>query len=179
MLKRIIAFSLGQRIFILLIGLVISVAGYIAFTKLPIDAFPDVSSTQVQIVMKSSGMPPEEVENRIVVPIEQEMLGIPHQTVLRSQFKYAIAIITLDFAEKTDPYWARQQVNERLSGVMSALPSTASGGIALMTTPLGESFMFTLHGPLSEMEKRIVLDRVIRPQLRKIEGVAGWFGAYF
>lgn len=150
----------------------ISVAGYLAFTKLPIDAFPDVSSTQVQIVMKSPGMTPEEVESRIVVPIEQEMLGIPHQTVLRSQSKYAIAIIILDFAEGTDPYWARQQVNERLTGVMSALPGNASGGIAPMTTPLGESFMFTLHGPMSDMEKRTLLDRVVRPQLRKIEGVA-------
>ncbi|WOE31516.1 MULTISPECIES: CusA/CzcA family heavy metal efflux RND transporter [unclassified Acinetobacter] len=172
MLKRIIAFSLSQRILVLLIGLAISVAGYMAFTKLPIDAFPDVSSTQVQIVMKSPGMTPEEVESRIVVPIEQEMLGIPHQTVLRSQSKYAIAIITLDFAEGTDPYWARQQVNERLNGVISVLPSSASGGIAPMTTPLGESFMFTLHGPLNNMEKRTLLDRVIRPQLRKIEGVA-------
>lgn len=172
MLKRIIAFSLSQRILILLLGMAISVAGYLAFTKLPIDAFPDVSSTQVQIVMKSPGMTPEEVESRIVVPIEQEMLGIPHQTVLRSQSKYAIAIITLDFAEGTDPYWARQQVNERLTGVMSALPGNASGGIAPMTTPLGESFMFTLHGPMSDMEKRTLLDRVVRPQLRKIEGVA-------
>ncbi|MBL8320752.1 MAG: efflux RND transporter permease subunit [Acinetobacter sp.] len=172
MLKRIIAFSLSQRILILLLGVAISVAGYLAFTKLPIDAFPDVSSTQVQIVMKSPGMTPEEVESRIVMPIEQDMLGIPHQTILRSQSKYAIAIITLDFAEGTDPYWARQQVNERLSGVMPALPSSASGGIAPMTTPLGESFMFTLHGPLSDMEKRTLLDRVIRPQLRKIEGVA-------
>ena len=118
MLKRIIAFSLSQRILILLLGVAISVAGYLAFTKLPIDAFPDVSSTQVQIVMKSPGMTPEEVESRIVMPIEQDMLGIPHQTVLRSQSKYAIAIITLDFAEGTDPYWARQQVNERLSGVI-------------------------------------------------------------
>ncbi len=172
MLKSIIAFSLSQRILMLLLGMAISVAGYLAFTKLPIDAFPDVSSTQVQIVMKSPGMTPEEVESRIVVPIEQEMLGIPHQTVLRSQSKYAIAIIILDFAEGTDPYWARQQVNERLTGVMSALPGNASGGIAPMTTPLGESFMFTLHGPMSDMEKRTLLDRVVRPQLRKIEGVA-------
>ena len=74
MLKRIIAFSLSQRILMLLLGMAISVAGYLAFTKLPIDAFPDVSSTQVQIVMKSPGMTPEEVESRIVVPIEQEML---------------------------------------------------------------------------------------------------------
>lgn len=172
MLNKLIAFSLRQRILVLLIGFALSVAGFIAFKNLPIDAFPDVSSTQVQVVIKSPGMTPEEVESRIVVPIEEELLGIPQQTVLRSQSKYAIAIITLDFAEGTDPYWARQQVTERLNEVMSVLPSSASGGIAPMTTPLGEAFMFSIHGPLSDMEKRSLLDKVLRPQLRKIEGVA-------
>lgn len=172
MLDRLISFALAQRILTLLLATVLCIAGYLAFTKLPIDAFPDVSSTQVQIVIKSPGMTPEEVESRIVVPIEQELLGIPNQKMLRSQSKYAIAVINLDFQEGTDPYWARQQVGERLSGVMSQLPDSATGGIAPMTTPLGEAFMFTLHGPLSEMEKRTLLDRVIRPQLRKIEGVA-------
>lgn len=172
MLDRLISFALAQRILTLLLATVLCITGYLAFTKLPIDAFPDVSSTQVQIVIKSPGMTPEEVESRIVVPIEQELLGIPNQKMLRSQSKYAIAVINLDFQEGTDPYWARQQVGERLSGVMSQLPASATGGIAPMTTPLGEAFMFTLHGPLSEMEKRTLLDRVIRPQLRKIEGVA-------
>ncbi len=172
MLNRLISFALAQRLLTLLAAAALCVAGYFAFMQLPIDAFPDVSSTQVQIVIKSPGMTPEEIESRIVVPIEQELLGIPNQKILRSQSKYAIAIITLDFAEGTDPYWARQQVNERLNGVMPQLPASASGGIAPMTTPVGEAFMFTIHGPLSEMEKRSLLDQVIRPQLRKIEGVA-------
>ena len=80
MLKRIIAFSLSQRILMLLLGMAISVAGYLAFTKLPIDAFPDVSSTQVKIIVKAPGMTPEEVEARITAPIEVEMLGIPKQS---------------------------------------------------------------------------------------------------
>ncbi|TCM61153.1 cobalt-zinc-cadmium resistance protein CzcA [Acinetobacter calcoaceticus] len=172
MLNRFFAFSLAQRVLTLLIAVAICVAGYVSFKSLPIDAFPDVSSTQVQIVIKSPGMTPEEVETRIVVPIEQELLGIPHQKILRSQSKYAIAVITLDFEEGTDPYWARQQTNESLSMIMPDLPATASGGIAPMTTPLGEAFMFTVDGPLDNMQKRSLLDRVIRPQLRKIEGVA-------
>ena len=172
MLNRLIAFALAQRVLIILLSVALLISGYFAFSKLPIDAFPDVSSTQVQIIMKAAGMTPEEVESRIVAPIEQELLGIPHQSMLRSQSKYAIAVITLDFAEGTDPYWARQQVNERLAGVMDVLPSNASGGIAPMTTPLGEMFMFTVEGDLSPMEKRQLLERVIRPRLRGIEGVA-------
>ena len=107
MLNRLIAFALAQRVLIILLSVALLISGYFAFSKLPIDAFPDVSSTQVQIIMKAAGMTPEEVESRIVAPIEQELLGIPHQSMLRSQSKYAIAVITLDFAEGTDPYWAR------------------------------------------------------------------------
>lgn len=172
MLNRVVAFALSQRVLIILLSVALLIAGYFSFSKLPIDAFPDVSSTQVQIIIKAAGMTPEEVESRIVAPIEQELLGIPHQSMLRSQSKYAIAIITLDFADGTDPYWARQQVNERLAGVMDVLPSNVSGGIAPMTTPLGEMFMFTVEGNLSPMEKRQLLERVIRPRLRGIEGVA-------
>jgi cobalt-zinc-cadmium resistance protein CzcA len=172
MLSQTIAFALSQRLLMLLAALALCVAGFFAFEKLPIDAFPDVSMTQVQIIMKAAGMTPEEVESQVVLPIEQDLLGIPHQVMLRSQSKYAIAVITLDFAEGTDPYWARQQVAERLSGVLGNLPSTVSGGLAPMTTPLGEMFMFSIEGNLSLMEKRQLLERVIRPQLRTITGVA-------
>ncbi|MCL2590265.1 MAG: CusA/CzcA family heavy metal efflux RND transporter, partial [Betaproteobacteria bacterium] len=92
--------------------------------------------------------------------------------MLRSQSKYAIAEITLDFTDGTDMYWARQQVAERLNGVQGDLPPTASGGLAPATTPLGEMFMFTIEGPLSLEEKRTLLDWTIRPQLRSIPGVA-------
>jgi cobalt-zinc-cadmium resistance protein CzcA len=172
MLSRLIAFSLSQRLLVLLLTLGLVAAGLMAFRDLPIDAFPDVSSTQVKIVLKAPGMTPAEVESRVVIPIEQELLGLPHQTMLRSQSKYAIADITLDFSDGTDIYWARQQVNERLSGVMADLPAGLSGGLAPITTPLGEMFMFTIEGEASLTEKRTLLDTVIRPQLRGITGVA-------
>ncbi|MYN45873.1 CusA/CzcA family heavy metal efflux RND transporter [Pseudoduganella sp. FT93W] len=172
MLARLIAMSLAQRLLVLVLTVLLMAAGVRAFRGLPIDAFPDVSSTQVKIIMKAPGMTPGEVENRIVAPIEQELLGIPRQVMLRSQSKYAIADITLDFEEGTDVFWARQQVSERLSGVMKDLPPAVSGGLAPITTPLGEIFMFTIEGPLSQMEKRSLLDWVIRPQLRNIAGVA-------
>jgi cobalt-zinc-cadmium resistance protein CzcA len=172
MLKKLIALSLDKRLLVLLAALGLVAAGVMVFRILPIDAFPDVSTTQVKIIFKAPGMTPEEVETRITAPIERELLGIPRQTMLRSQSKYAIADITLDFEDGTDIYWARQQVSERLSGVQKDLPATANGGLAPITTPLGEMFMFTIEGTISLTEKRSLLDWVIRPALRSIRGVA-------
>jgi len=146
--------------------------GYYAFKQLPIDAFPDVSPTQVKIIVKAPGMTPEEVENQITAPIELELLGIPKQVMLRSIAKYALSDITVDFAEGTDIYWARQQVAERLSAAWDNLPADIEGGIAPMTTPLGEMFMFTVEGDISLTERRTVLDWIIRPALRTVPGVA-------
>jgi cobalt-zinc-cadmium resistance protein CzcA len=173
MLARLVQFCLSQRLFVLLAALMIGGAGWYAFHQLPIDAFPDVSSTQVKVIMKAPGMTPEEVENRIVAPIEVEMLGIPKTRVLRSVTKYGLADVTIDFQDGTDIYWARQQVNERLSGITESLPAGISGGMAPITTPLGEMFMFTVEGSgLSLAERRSLLDWVIRPALRTVSGVA-------
>ncbi len=173
MLSRLIQFALAQRLLILLALLVLVTAGWQAFQNLPIDAYPDVSTTQVKLILKVPGLTPEEVENRITQPIETEMLGLPRQSMLRSVSKYGLADITVDFAEGTDIYWARQQVAERLSGILGSLPAGATGGLAPITTPLGEMFMFTVEGGgLSLMERRSLLDWVIRPALRSVPGVA-------
>lgn len=173
MLDRLIQFSLAQRLFVLLGALMLAGAGWFAFTQLPIDAFPDVSSTQVKVIMKAPGMTPEEVETRIAVPIEVEMLGIPKTKILRSVTKYGLVDITIGFEDGTDRYWARQQVNERLAGITSSLPAGIGGGMAPVTTPLGEMFMFTIEAEgMSLADKRSLLDWVIRPALRTVPGVA-------
>ncbi|MDO8176702.1 MAG: CusA/CzcA family heavy metal efflux RND transporter [Undibacterium sp.] len=173
MLARLIQFSLSQRLFVLLMTLVVAGAGWYALTQLPIDAFPDVSSTQVKIIMKAPGMTPEEVESRIAVPIEVEMLGIAKTRILRSVTKYGLVDVTIDFEDDTDIYWARQQVSERLSGITENLPGGISGGMAPITTPLGEMFMFTIEADhMSLAERRSLLDWVIRPALRTVPGVA-------
>jgi cobalt-zinc-cadmium resistance protein CzcA len=172
MLNSLIGFSLRQRLLVLIVTAMLVAGGVLAWSGLPIDAFPDVSTTQVKLVLKAPGMTPEEVESRITVPIEQEVLGIPKQRMLRSTSKYALADITLDFEDGTDVYWARQQVSERLAGVMKDLPPNTGGGLAPITTPLGEMFMFTLEGPQTLEERRRVLDWVVRPALRTLPGVA-------
>ncbi|OAI14614.1 cytochrome-c peroxidase [Methylomonas koyamae] len=172
-MAALIRFALTQRLLILLAVLLLSGGGYFALKHIPIDAFPEVSPTQVKIIVKANGMTPEEVEARITAPIEVELLGIPHQTMLRSLAKYAITDITLDFEEGTDIYWARQQVAERLNGIWSNLPDGVQGGIAPMTTPLGEMFMFAVEGgDLTQMQRRELLDWTIRPALRTVKGVA-------
>ena len=171
--RALIQFGLTQRIVILLLITVIAGSGWYAFRSTPIDAFPDVSTTQVKIIVKAPGMTPEEVETRITAPIEIEMLGIPRQSMLRSIAKYALTDITVDFEAGTDIYWARQQVAERLNNLWGDLPNDVSGGIAPMTTPLGEMFMFTVEGgAMSNMQRRDILDWVIRPALRSVPGVA-------
>lgn len=173
MLHWLIEQALKQRLLICVLTSGLLFAGWTAYQTIPIDAFPDVSSTQVKIIIKSPGMTPEEVEARITAPIEVEMLGIPRQTGLRAVAKYALTDITIDFEDGTDIYWARQQVTERLNNAWANLPAEVSGGIAPMTTPLGEMFMFTIESDtLSLQEKRTLLDWVIRPRLRTVPGVA-------
>jgi cobalt-zinc-cadmium resistance protein CzcA len=172
-MANLIRFALSQRLLMMIVVLLLSGGGYYAFKNIPIDAFPEVSPTQVKIIVKAPGMTPEEVEARITAPIEIELLGIPHQTMLRSIAKYALTDITVDFEEGTDIYWARQQIAERLNTMWGKLPAGVEGGIAPMTTPLGEMFMFTVEGGgLSLMERRDLLDWVIRPALRTVSGVA-------
>ena len=173
MLRRVVEFALTQRAFVLLCAVLVAAAGAYAFLRMPIDAFPDISAVQVKIIMKAPGMTPEEVETRVITPVELELLGIPRQTILRSSAKYAIADVTIDFEDGTDIYWARQQVAERLAGVVGELPSNVSGGLAPISTPLSDVFMFTIEGGnLTLEERRGLLDWTIRPVLRTIPGVA-------
>ena len=172
MLNTLVERALNLRLAVLGLAALLAGLGGWSFLNLPIDAFPDISTTQVKIILKAPGMTPEEVESRVVTPIEMEMLGIPDQTVLRSIAKYAIADITIDFTDATDIYWARQQVAERLNAVMGDLPPGVEGGLAPISTPLSEMFMFTLEGPQTLAEKRRVLDWTIRPMLRTVPGVA-------
>ncbi len=173
MFEQLIRLGLRYRNLTLGFAVALMLAGMHAWLNLPIDAFPDISPTQAKVILKIPGMTPEEVEQRVVKPIEQELLSIPNKRVVRSISKYGIADITIDFDEGIDLYWARQQVAERLAGVLRDLPAGVSGGLAPITTPLSEMYMFTLEGDgFSLADKRRVLDWMIRPELRTIPGVA-------
>ncbi len=172
MLRRLVEWSLGNRLAVLGLALLAAAAGTWSFLTLPIDAFPDIAPTQVKLILKAPGMTPQEVEARVITPIEQQLLGIPGQTMLRSVAKYAIADITIDFRDSTDIYWARSQVAERFAAALGDLPPEVEGGLAPISTPLSDMFMFTIEGPISLAEKRRLLDWTIRPALRTVPGVA-------
>ncbi len=172
MLGSIIEFSLRQRVIVIVGAILILFFGTYSFIYTPVDAFPDISPTQVKIILKLPGSSPEEMENNIVRPLELELLGLKGQKSLRSISKYSISDITIDFDDSVDIYLARNIVNERLSSVMKDLPVGVEGGMAPIVTPLSDIFMFTIDGNITEIEKRQLLDFVIRPQLRMISGVA-------
>ncbi len=172
MLASIIEFSLRQRVIVIIGAILILFFGTYSFINTPVDAFPDISPTQVKIILKLPGSSPEEMENNIVRPLELELLGLKGQKSLRSISKYSISDITIDFDDSVDIYLARNIVNERLSSVMKDLPMGVEGGMAPIVTPLSDIFMFTIDGNITEIEKRQLLDFVIRPQLRMISGVA-------
>ncbi|RKV04101.1 CusA/CzcA family heavy metal efflux RND transporter [Helicobacter pylori] len=172
MLASIIEFSLRQRVIVIVGAILILFFGTYSFIHTPVDAFPDISPTQVKIILKLPGSSPEEMENNIVRPLELELLGLKGQKSLRSVSKYSISDITIDFDDSVDIYLARNIVNERLSSVMKDLPVGVEGGMAPIVAPLSDIFMFTIDGNITEIEKRQLLDFVIRPQLRMISGVA-------
>ncbi|PZN95777.1 MAG: CusA/CzcA family heavy metal efflux RND transporter [Alphaproteobacteria bacterium] len=172
MLHRLVSTALGARLVVIALALLVAGIGGWAFATLPIDAFPDIAPTQVKIILKAPGMTPEEVETRVITPIETEMLGIPNKVMLRSVAKYAVADITIDFQDGTDIYWARQQAAERLAAVRDQMPALVEGGLAPVSTPLSDVLMFTIEGPLDLAAKRTLLDWTIRPALRTLAGVA-------
>jgi len=173
MLNQLIKFSLTQRLFVSILAILVMFMGVKSWLEIPVDAFPEISPTQVKIVLKLPGMNALEIESQVTRVIETELLGIPSQEMLRSTTKYSITDITIDFKDGTNIYWARQQVNERLVNILPTLPLNISGGMAPMSTPLSEVFMFTVENPaLSLIEKRELLDWQIRPLLRTVAGVA-------
>lgn len=173
MLERLIHFSLRQRLITFLGALFVAAWGATSYLKLPIDAFPDVAPIQVLVAMRAPGLTPEELESRVTAPIEIAAKGIPSLVRMRSTTRYSVALITFEFAEGTDIYWARAQVNERLAQAQDQLPSGVSGGLAPIVTPLGEMLMFTIvGGNLTPTEQRSLLDWTIRPAIRGLPGVA-------
>jgi len=172
-MNKLIGFALNQRLLIIILALAIFSFGVKSYKELPIDAFPDISPTQVKVILKADGMTPSEVESRITIPLEMSMLGIPGQSMMRSTTKYGFCDVTLNFEEGVDIYWARQQVTERLSNIKEALPSNIAGGLAPISSPVSDVLMFTIESDtLSLTEKRTLLDWIISPKIRSIAGVA-------
>lgn len=173
MILHIVDFALRQRLLTIIAALGLAAWGLYSYSKLPVDAFPDVAPVQVLVSMRAPGLAPEELESRVTAPIEIAVRGVPNLASMRSITRYSLALITFEFAEGTDIYWARAQVNERLQEIRDQLPDGTEGGLAPIVTPLAEMLMFTLESELlSVQEMRSLIDWTIRPRLRSLPGVA-------
>ena len=181
MITSMIRAALGQRLIIVVLALVLCAFGLREATKLSVDAFPDVTNVQVQIATEAPGRSPEEIERFVTVPLEIAVTGLPGLVEMRSLNKSGLSIITLVFTDKTDVYFARQLVTERLIEVSPRMPAGITPVLGPVSTGLGEVYQYTLERPDDGQraltpqelaERRTVQDWVVRPLLRSIPGVA-------
>ncbi|ACL64430.1 heavy metal efflux pump, CzcA family [Anaeromyxobacter dehalogenans 2CP-1] len=172
MLTRIIDLSLRHRWLVLATWGAIAIAGLLSFRALPMDAFPDTTPVQVQVNTVAPALAPLEVERQLTIPLEQALAGLPKVDELRSISKFGLSQITLQFADGTDLWFARQQISERLARVElpAGIERPALGPVA---TGLGEVFHYLLKGEGKSLEElRTVHDWIVAPQLRSVPGVA-------
>ena len=179
MLNSIIAFSIRQKLIIGLLTLALVIYGLFEAFRLPIDAVPDITNNQVQIITMAPSYGATDIERLVTFPIEQAISNIPGKTEIRSFSRFGLSLVTIVFDDATDIYWARQQVSERLGGVQALIPA----GIGLpqlgpVTTGLGEIYQYVVKAEkgfetsYNETELRSIQDWIIRRQLLNIKGVA-------
>ncbi|WP_353185282.1 CusA/CzcA family heavy metal efflux RND transporter [Parapedobacter lycopersici] len=187
MLDRIIQFSIRNKLIIGLFTLGLIIWGSISLTRLPIDAVPDITNNQVQIITSSPSLAAQEVERLITFPIETNMATIPDIEEIRSFSRFGLSVVTIVFKEQTDIYWARQQIAERLSQAAKEIPpGSGDPYLAPISTGLGEIYQYTLQADpgyedrFSLMELRTIQDWIVRRRLLGTPGVAdvSSFGGY-
>jgi len=182
MIASLLEFSLRQRILVLGLACLLSVAGVFAFQSTPIDAYPDVTNIQVQVLTDAPGLSPVEVERFITYPLELQMTGLPGLAEIRSLSKFALSQITVVFNDDVDIYFARQLVLERIMAVKERLPEGLEPVMAPVSTGLGEVYQYYVEGPnatatdpkIIETELtnlRTLQDWVLRPLLKSVPGV--------
>ena len=179
MLQHIIRFSVRNKLIIGLLTLGLAAWGVYNASRLPIDAVPDITNNQVQVITISPSLAAPEVERLITFPIEQANSNIPGIIELRSFSRFGLSLVTIVFSDKTDIYWARQQVSERLQQVRSQIPADAGNPeLAPVTTGLGEIYQYVIRPEkgyeekYSPMELRTIQDWIVRRQLLGTPGVA-------
>ena len=174
-MKSLVHWAATNRLVALLLALLLVAVGLYSGKTLPIDAVPDVTNTQVQIVTRAPALSAQEVETQVTQPIEREMAGLPHLAQTRSITKLGISIVTLVFAYGTDVYFARSQVTERLLSVRDRIPpSVGKPELGPISTALGEIYMFELRAgspARSSEELRSIVDWQLAPRLRQVPGV--------
>jgi len=170
MIARIVAFALHQRFITVAMVLVLTAAGIVSFSRLPIEAYPDVADVEVDVITLWPGHAAEEVERHITLQLEKELNGIANVTFLRSFSNFGLSNIRVLFADGTDNYWARQQVQERIA--RAEIPADARPQLGPLASVIGEVYRYTLHSketPLIEL--KALQDWVLEREFRSVPGV--------
>jgi len=171
MIHRIVQASLRQRFLVLMLTGSMMIAGIISFRRMPVDAYPDLSPPQVQLITQWPGHAAEEIERLVTLPIELEMNGVPQMVVMRSISLYGLSVVTLTFEEKTNDYFARQVVFERLA--QASLPAGVTPTMAPLFSPSGLVYRYVLESPdRSPQELKTIEDWVVERAYRSVHGVA-------
>lgn len=171
MIHRIVQFALSQRFLVLVLTAAICIAGILAFQRMPVDAYPDLSPPMVEIITQWPGHAAEEVERLVTLPLEIEMNGVPRMTVMRSISLYGLSDVRMTFDEGVDPYFARQVVFERLGDAQ--LPSGVTPSMAPLFSPSGLIYRYVLESPdKSAQELKTIEDWVVERAYRSVPGVA-------
>ncbi len=171
-MRSVFAWLLDRRWGVLFVFGLLVALGVVAWSRLPIDAFPDVTNVQVMVLTKAAGLSATDVEQRVTYPIEQQMGGLPKVDQVRSVSRAGLSQVVVVFRDGVDPWFARQVVFERLQGARENLPAGVEPGIGPLSTGLGEIFQYTLEGDgFSAMEKRTIQDWLVAPRLRTVPGV--------
>ncbi len=169
---RTITWILANRFLVLLVTAALTIAGGVAWTHLPIDAFPDVTNTQVMVLAKAPGLAAVDVEARVSFPIEQHLRGLPRVKQVRSISKAELSQVVVVFEDGVDTYWTRQIVFERLATARESLPPGVDPELGPISTGLGEIFQYTLEGEgLSPTDLRTIQDWIVSPILKPVPGV--------
>lgn len=190
MLEKIIKFCLHQSTTIIIISLIVAAIGVYSCLTISIDAFPDVTDKQVEVISYAQGLSAMEIERTVTYPIEMAMRGLPKVKQMRSVTKYGISIVTIIFEDKVDIYFARQLVFERLAEAKESVPKGVEIALSPLATVMGEIYQYTLDYKLPEdktekvkslTELRTLQEWVITPLLKNIPGVSeiNSFGGYF
>ncbi len=171
MIEATIKFSLGTRLLVFILAVFLACAGWYAYSHLTIEAFPDPTDTQVQIITINAGQPTEEVERRVSIPLERALNGVPGLSRLRSISLFGLSLVTLTFNDGVDPLIARQQIVERIPS--ADLPPGIEPELGPLATPIGEVYRYTLEAQgVDPMTLRTLQDWVVRPAILRVGGVA-------
>src|SRR5882672_7417379 len=173
MTDNLIAFFYRERLLVAVVSMLIVAGGILALRRLNVDAFPDVTPVQVEIDTDAQGLAPQEVEQLITFPVENEMNGISGVVRVQSESKFGLSVVTVFFSDDTDIYFARQQVFERLAAAKDHIPSGFEPTMGPITTGTGQIYLYQIVGRgKSNQELRTLQDWVVKLQLRTVPGVA-------